>query len=765
LLAPGIRACFMKILFLIKNTSNLRTLAPVVRLLDERGHSIRLACRDVKSSDSHEHIQRIASEGSRVELVEQPFARAAGWSDLARSLRSTIDYLRYFDPVYRDSTKLRERARHEAPAGFRRAADLAVKAPGGAKAARKTLQAVERCLAPPPRATEFLAEQDPDVLVITPLVGFGTPQAEFVRAAQRLGIPVCFPVRSWDNLTNKGLLRDAPDRVLVWNDLQRREAVEMHGVPAERVVVTGAQAYDHWFDWEPSRSREAFCAEVGLDAVEPIVLYVGSSSFIAPHEPAFVKRWAAELRERGGLLASAGLLVRPHPLHANGFHDLVIDDPQVSIWPRYGELPLGTGPRQNFYDSLHHSAAVVGINTTAQIEAAIVGRPVHTLLADEYRDTQGGTIHFHYLANDEFGQLHVGRTFAEHAAQLERSLAEGDPDGLNERFVRRFVRPLGLDVAATPVAADAIEELGRRRRRAEPGPRLGPAVRFALEPLAKHLGDKRRAQKSRRRADPLEDLRRTVRDLVRQNRGVPVVAGPWLADEIGELVYWVPFVRRTMRITLDLPDRLVVVARSASLPWYEGLAQRCFALEELGDELEQALADELGTPDFLRLRQELVEPHREALAGQDFFARLRDLRLEFAPLPVPFADTAPELPERYVAVRLDDGAPPVLADAARALDVPAVMLDAFDRQAEIGVIARSSGFLGSYGPSAYVALLTGVRAVTVVEPGEATAADLRVAAEIGRPPFGRLDAVPAAEADPDELAGRLRTKAPAPAAA
>src|SRR6185312_9325244 len=255
--------------------------------------------------------------------------------------------------------------------------------------------------------------------------------------------------------------------------------------------------------------------------------------------------------------------------------DLEIDDPQVSIWPRYGEFPLGTAPRQNFFDSLYHSAAVVGINTTAQIEAAIVGRPVHTVLADQYRDTQDGTLHFHYLANDEFGHLHVGRTFAEHAGQLERSVAEGDPGGLNERFVRRFVRPLGLDVAATPLAADAIEELGRRRRAPDPGPRLGPAVRMALEPLANRIGDRRRAQKKGRQTDdPLEELRRTVRDLVKQNRGVPVVAGPWLADEIGELMYWVPFVRRTMRITLDLPDRLVVVARRETLPWYEGLAQR-----------------------------------------------------------------------------------------------------------------------------------------------------------------------------------------------
>ena len=106
----------------------------------------------------------------------------------------------------------------------------------------------------------------------------------------------------------------------------------------------------------------------------------------------------------------------------------------------------------NYFDSIYHAAAVVGINTSAQIESAIVGRPVHTVLAEEYRDTQQGTLHFHYLQAEEFGHLHVGRTMDEHLDQLEESLRGRDDRERNERFLRRFVRPFGLDVPATPLA-------------------------------------------------------------------------------------------------------------------------------------------------------------------------------------------------------------------------------------------------------------------------------------------------------------------------
>jgi hypothetical protein len=363
------------------------------------------------------------------------------------------------------------------------------------------LRAVDRCLLPSPRVEAFLAEQRPDVVMVHPLIGFGSSQADIVRAANRLGIRCAYPVASWDNLTNKGLLRDAPDLVLVWNELQKAEAVELHRVPAERVRVTGAPPYDHWFDWRPRRGHEELCREVGLDPDRRVILYAGSSQFIAPDEPAFVRRWIAALRGSGRPLAEIGILVRPHPVGAAQWQGFELEDPQAVVWPPLGQEPLDETGRQNYFDSIYHSSAVVGVNTSAMIEAAIVGRPVHTILAAEYEATQHGTLHFHYLIDPEFGHVRVSATFEEHAAQLERSLAEGDAEGLNERFLRRFVRPYGLDVPATPLYVEAIEALAAGPA---PTPRsdpiAAPLVRLALAPVAASIRRKRRRLKRQRRA-------------------------------------------------------------------------------------------------------------------------------------------------------------------------------------------------------------------------------------------------------------------------
>ena len=377
----------------------------------------------------------------------------------------------------RRPSKLRARAERNAPVAGRRLAGWArVFGPPGVAALLGTLRRVERCLPPPPSFEQYFRDAHGfDLLLITPLIELGSSQADWLRAGKRAGIRTGYPVLSWDNLTNKGLLRDVPDRVFVWNEVQAGEADELHGVPRGRVRVTGAQPFDHWFEWGPSRSREDFCAEVGLRADRPIAvlrLLVGvHRSGRARVRAAVDRRPACPVRR-----ARRGRAARPAAPAVRG--------PVGGCRARRSpgrRLAGGTArirptrqSRRNYFDSIHHSAAMVGINTTAQIEGAIVGRPVHTVLADEFRLTQEGTLHFHYLEDGESGELIVGRTFDEHAAQLEESLRGRDDEGRNERFLRWFVRPLGLDVPASEQLASAVDELGR-----EPAPAAGSRPRAA----------------------------------------------------------------------------------------------------------------------------------------------------------------------------------------------------------------------------------------------------------------------------------------------
>ena len=249
---------------------------------------------------------------------------------------------------------------------------------------------------------------------------------------------------------------DLPDKLRE----ETGSAVDHDLVPTreDRVAALGAHTFDHWFEWQPSTGREDFLRLVGLSH-GPFLLYVCSSGFIAADERPIVASWVEALRVDPEL-AGVGVLVRPHPTNGAIWAEHSLGAfPNVAVWPRVGEDPTDGARRAGFYDSIHHSAAVVGANTTALIDAAIVGRRTYSILLPELMGVQEQTLHFHYLLPENGGALIVARSLEEHLGQLRGLLAgESAGEGWREEFLHGFVRPHGLD---RPVAPMLVEDLER----------------------------------------------------------------------------------------------------------------------------------------------------------------------------------------------------------------------------------------------------------------------------------------------------------------
>jgi len=466
----------VRILFLVHNLGKTRHFEGVIRGLTARGHTVVLgAARKRKPLKPTKSLH----DDPRVEVIAAPVKRVDRWREIATPLRRARDYLRFLDPRYARASKLAARAADYAPDGWSRAIERRPWLRRNWRFAQRALAAAEWAM-PTDRYFElFLRSEHPDVLLVTPLVDFGSYQTDYVKAAHRIGLPVAFLPFSWDNLTNRGLIRVPPDRVIVWNDIQKREAVDLHAVPADRVVVTGAPRFDEFFAMRPATSREAFCASVALDPTRPFVLYTCSSNFVAPREVDFVRQWVGELRRSPHeALRGAGVLVRPHPAHQEQWEAVDISDlPGTTVWSHKTEMNADQG----LYDSLHHCAAVVGLNTSAMIEAAIVGRPVFTISAAEFAGGQQGTLHFWYLLVENGGNVSMARSFEEHGRDLARALA-GDPSAAERcrRFVASFVRPCGLEEPAAARMVDAIESVAAIKKRPRRTPPWQYPVRWAL---------------------------------------------------------------------------------------------------------------------------------------------------------------------------------------------------------------------------------------------------------------------------------------------
>ena len=224
------------------------------------------------------------------------------------------------------------------------------------------------------------------------------------------------------------------------------------------------------------------------------------------------------------------MLIRPHPQNAEQWRDFEVPGVvNVAVYPPAGAPPIDAATRADYFDSIYHSAAVVGVNTTAEIESAIVGRNVYSWLAPEFRETQGGTLHFHHLERDVDGLLHAADTFSEHVSQLDAALREPpDSDSRSRRFVETFVRPHGLDVPSTGVLVEALEAAGAAPVRASRPAAWAPLVRFALSGRAARTrrdaitaaAEKARRAKAKRKARTARATRQHARERRMAARGI-----------------------------------------------------------------------------------------------------------------------------------------------------------------------------------------------------------------------------------------------------
>ena len=455
----------MRVLVQVPFPGYLRIYGSTVRMLADRGHEVLLSYdrgdkgRDPSASAVEEH--------ERIDLVPPLPAGARRLERQVGDLRAAVDYLRYLDPRFAEAPYLRRRLENGLNGSLRRLTRVRYGHPLARPAFRSAL-AAERLVPSDRRVERAIAAHSPDLVFVSPLLGRSDRnrrQTDTVKAARRLGIPVGAGIASWDHLTTKGVVKAMPDRLYVWNETQRDEACELHRVPRARVVVTGAQLFDGWFDRAPARSRGELLASLGLDPSARVVLYVGSSPNIAPGdvEVAFVRRWLEALRAEPSL-AGLVVLIRPHPYNVGAWADVDLG-PGAEVVPRLAPaLPMTAEDDALYYDSINAASAVVGINTSAMVETFIQRRAVLTIRTPEFRDTQEGTLHFRHLAGVGGGALQTAGSLDEHVRQLRAVL--DDPDGRRgqiEEFLRVFVRPRGLDRPATQILVEELEALGAGR--------------------------------------------------------------------------------------------------------------------------------------------------------------------------------------------------------------------------------------------------------------------------------------------------------------
>lgn len=455
----------LRVLFHTHYLGHTRHFEGLISALSRAGHEVVLSTRPVPlSKGTHQSTRDVYS----------PVSRADEWQNLAQSIRQLNGHLHYLLPEFISAGELRARSLHNMPlclrpffgaegmASWSKLAALvgselhleSVTSPSwkidDVTNAKRILASIEDAIPPADNFCKFVEELSPALLLVTCLVFPDSEyQADIVKAARALRIPTVFLPFSWDNLTTKGSTTVWPDLSLVWNACQVAELTSLHGLTQERIEISGAGRFDRFYARHPKLARSAYLESMGFSPGAPLIAYLGSSPFMAPHEEVFFKDWFQGLREHSGsAVRRANVVARPHPRNAEGWKGTE-GNGLVVVFDRSEE---------GLFELLKHCDLAVALNTSAMIEASILGVPVVTPVTRETREGQEGTMHFEYFRTVGGGLIHESRDLEGHYKTLGWALVNREEaEAKSVQFASKFTRPRG-EGAVSPVLALRLEQ-------------------------------------------------------------------------------------------------------------------------------------------------------------------------------------------------------------------------------------------------------------------------------------------------------------------
>jgi hypothetical protein len=325
-------------------------------------------------------------------------------------------------------------------------------------------------------------------LVVSSSPGLIFSEVPLLRTAARRRVRSIAVDPSWDNFTNKLLPVRRVDRLIVWNELMKQQAVDLHGYAPADVRIAGTPQWDLYFRNVVATPRDVFFKRIGADPSRRLITLTTTPRELYSHHDHV-------LRVMIGAMASAAwthdtqVLVRLHPRDDmdayaafQGVPGVIVEKPfRQTVKAGDGlAIDITAENQQHLADTMRHSDVVVNVASTIAIEAAIFDTPIVNVSFDgeqpsEWIRSARRYYRFtHYVNITRHGAVRV----AESPAQLVREIGLYLDDPSRDREGRRKVvleQCQFLDGrAAERVATFVVDELAdvcgvaepRRRARA-----------------------------------------------------------------------------------------------------------------------------------------------------------------------------------------------------------------------------------------------------------------------------------------------------------
>ncbi|HYD92908.1 MAG TPA: hypothetical protein VEB18_00385 [Candidatus Paceibacterota bacterium] len=353
----------------------------VFRVLKESGHKIVLL---VRSADRIEHYQReFANEQVAVELLPPSGSRQetlwyyAGWNSIpthavaVRRIREYWNTGKYHLFVIGSIAGILAHSR----------------------VWREFLRLLYRVFGES-YAEALFEKYRPDLLFAANM--FSPEDSRLLLTARRRKVPSVTIAKSWDVLTTKAFTRVKADRLLVYNEFNKKEASQYGDYPPSRVVVVGFPQFDIYTREDIFLPREAFLEKVGLNPAARYALYGIPGDWKSPDTRPIIAMLDEQITQ-GAFVEPFQVLARFHPKYRDSTEGLqttnVVFDKPGKYFAAGGEFSLDSGKDANQWtfkdddvihlaNSLRHADVIINVDSTLTLDAMANRKPAIIIAYD-----------------------------------------------------------------------------------------------------------------------------------------------------------------------------------------------------------------------------------------------------------------------------------------------------------------------------------------------------------------------------------------------
>lgn len=239
----------------------------------------------------------------------------------------------------------------------------------------------------PKPSQSYFDKYKPDLVFATD--AFNDADLFLLKNARHLGIKNIAMLRSWDNTTSRGYLRFVPNKLIVHNEIMKKEMIKHHNVPKDIINLSGIPQFEKYLGMKPT-PRGEFYKKIEADPSKRLILFAPAGHHFIDTDWQ-ICQILKDLQNEKKIPQDIQFLVRIHPflwVDLSRFepgHNFIIDSPG----PASSESPSGKKEGeldktffQHIYNSLYYSSLIINSMSSIIIDSMVFDKPLITINFD-----------------------------------------------------------------------------------------------------------------------------------------------------------------------------------------------------------------------------------------------------------------------------------------------------------------------------------------------------------------------------------------------